>query len=276
MTMSSPRRSNPGSSGVPPLSAAAARALGNDALLVAMRSGDEAALREFLLRFHPLLLHRAGKLPIPAAEREDLVVEVLEEAAFRLTAPVAPLPDSLEKYLARALRNRYLKSRRGNARGERAVREESEYPMDSDGATLTLLVSEGSQRAAAGPWVEDARTRDSLARLCDALTAVLTAEELQLLVWTSNFIAYREIGSWLKIGYAAVGKRIERLRTRLRLYAAAYASTLPDAERAQLARFFHRAGLGADVRGGVSLKPPTPPPPPEANRGIDEDPANAP
>lgn len=146
--------------------------------------------------------------------------------------------------------------------------------MSSDDAALTLLVSEGSQRAAAGAWGDEPATRGALARLSEALVAVLTAEELQLMVWTSNFIPYREIGSWLNVGYAAVGKRIERLRTRLRACTAAYAATLSEGEREQLARFFHRAGLGADVRGGIPIKSPMAPP--ATNRGIDEDPAHAP
>lgn len=273
MTMSSPTRTTPRNAGAPPLSSAAARALGDDALVVAMRSGDEAALREFLLRFHALLVHHAEKLRVEPAEREDLVVDVLEDAALRLTAPVAPLPRSLAKYLVKSLRNRWFTSCRASVRGDRIARDHAEYPLSSGDATLALLVSEGSLRAASGPWGEEPTTRDALARLSDALVAVLTAEELQLMVWTSNFIPYREIGSWLNVGYAAVGKRIERLRTRLRTYAAAYASTLSDAEREQLARFFHRAGLGADVRGGIPIKLPVPPP--ATVRGIDEDPAHA-
>ena len=94
------------------------------------------------------------------------------------------------------------------------------------------------------------------------------------MVWTSNFIPYRQIGCWLSIGYAAVGKRIERIRLRLRTYTAEYAATLPGGEREELARFFHRAGLGADVRGGIPIK--SPDPSSATTRGIDEDPAHAP
>ena len=276
MTMSSPTRITPRNAGVPPLSSAAARALGDDALVAAMRSGDEAALREFLLRFHALLVHHAEKLRIDPVERPDLVVEVLEDAALRLTAPVAPLPKSLAKYLVKALRNRYFTSRRAGARSDRVVRDGAEYPMSSDDAALTLLVSEGSLRAASGPWGEEVAPRDALTRLSEALITVLTAEELQLMVWTSNFIPYREIGSWLNVGYAAVGKRIERLRTRLRAYAAGYAATLAADEREQLARFFHRAGLGADVRGGIPLKSSLTAPSSATTRGVDEDPAHVP
>lgn len=274
MTMSGPTRSTPRNAGPAPLSSTAARALGADSLLVAMRSGDEAALREFLLRFHPLLVHHAEKLRIAPADREDLVVEVLEDAALRLTAPVAPLPKSLAKYLMKALRNRYFTSRRASARGERVVGEWPEHPVSADDAALTLLVSEGSRRAASGPWGDESGPSDALARLSDALIVALTAEELQLMVWTSNFIPYREIGSWLDVGYAAVGKRIERLRARLRAHAVAYASALPDGEREQLARFFHRAGLGADLREGIPLRPSVPSSTPTS--GIDEDPAHAP
>ena len=78
------------------------------------------------------------------------------------------------------------------------------------------LCSESSQRASAGPGWEPPRPSRAVASLATALLADLSEDERLLLVWVSHHVPYREIAAWLGIGYAAVGKRVERLRARLR------------------------------------------------------------
>ena len=218
--------------------AAAARALGDQALVDAMRHGDSSALREFLLRFEPLLDHHAHRLGASGGERDDLVGETLEDAALTLVAPNAATPRSLPAYLVTSLRNRIFNSRR-TAGGARRVRESA---LGDHASADDALCSESSQRASAGPAWEPPRPSRAVASLAIALLADLSDDERLLLVWVSHHVPYREIASWLGIGYAAVGKRVERLRTRLRARADRHLATSSDAERRVLETLFTRAG----------------------------------
>lgn len=135
---------NEGGGGEP--SGGAARALGDAALVDAMRRGDTGALREFLLRFEPLLEHHAHRLGASGGEPDDLVGETLEDAALALVVPNAQTPRSLPAWLVASLRNRLLNARRA-AGSVRRVRETALR----DGPTADdALCSESSQRASAG------------------------------------------------------------------------------------------------------------------------------
>lgn len=217
---------------------AAARALGDAALLDAMRQGDSTALREFLLRFEPLLEHHAHRLGASGAERDDLVGETLEDAALALVAPNAPTPRSIPAYLVAALRNRLLNARRG-ARG-RAIARVRE-PLAREAALADEgICSESTLRASAGPGWEPPRPSRPVAALAAALLDDLSDDERVLLVWVSHHVPYREIAQWLGLGYAAVGKRVERLRARLRARADLHLATLGDADRLALETLFTR------------------------------------
>lgn len=215
-----------------------ARALADAALIEAMRRGDDGALREFLVRFEPLLEHHAHRLGASGEERDDLVGETLEDTALALLAPNGTAPRSVPAYLVRALRNRIFNTRRA-ARGVLRVRESADRgAANADDA----LCSESSQRASAGPAWEPPRPSRAVAALASALFDDLGDDDRLLLVWVSHHVPYREIASWLGIGYAAVGKRVERLRTRLRARADLHLVSCSDAERRVLSTLFTRAG----------------------------------
>ena len=230
--------------------ATSARALGDSALIDAMRRGETGALREFLLRFEPLLEHHAHRLGVSGGERDDLVGETLEDAALALVLPNALTPRSLPAYLVTSLRNRLLNARR-SAGPVRRVREASLR----DGPTADdALCSEASRRASAGPAWEPPRPSRAVASLAGVLLAELNDDEGLLLVWVSHHVPYREIAAWLGIGYAAVGKRVERLRARLRARADIHIASSSDAERRVLETLFTRAGPLA-----VRMPPSVPP-----------------
>jgi len=216
----------------------AARALGDAALVEAMRQGDPSALREFLLRFEPLLEHHAHRLGASGGERDDLVGDTLEDAALALVVPNAATPRSVPAYLVTSLRNRIFNSRRA-ATGPRRVRESAlgDRPSADD-----ALCSESSQRASAGPGWEPPRPSRAVASLATVLLDDLPDDDRLLLVWVSHHVPYREIAAWLGIGYAAVGKRVERLRTRLRARADLHLAASTDADRRVLETLFTRAG----------------------------------
>jgi RNA polymerase sigma factor (sigma-70 family) len=230
----------------------AARALGDTALVDAMRRGETGALREFLLRFEPLLEHHAHRLGASGGERDDLVGETLEDAALALVVPNATTPRSLPAWLVTSLRNRLFNARR-SASGVRRVRETAlrEGPTADD-----ALCSESSQRDSAGPGWEPPRPSRAVAALATVLLAELTDEERLLLVWVSHHVPYREIAAWLGIGYAAVGKRVERLRARLRAKADVHLASSSDAERRVLETLFTRAGaLAVRMPSSAPVRP---------------------
>lgn len=83
----------------------------------------------------------------------------------------------------------------------------------------------------------------------------LSDDERLLLVWVGHHVPYREIASWLGIGYAAVGKRVERLRARLRARADVHLAASSDAERRVLETLFTRAGpLAVRVPSSAPLR----------------------
>jgi RNA polymerase sigma factor (sigma-70 family) len=250
---------------------AAARALGDAALVEAMRRGDTLALREFLVRFEPLLEHHAHRLGASGGERDDLVGETLEDAALALFVPNAATPRSIPAYLVASLRNRIL-NRRRSAGSVRRVRESAlaDRPTADD-----ALCSESSQRASAGPSWEPPRPSRAVASLASALLDDLSEDERLLLVWVSHHVPYREIADWLGVGYAAVGKRVERLRARLRARAELHIAASNDTERRVLETLFTRAGpLAARMPPSALARPARVPSGEAATDGLPPDRAN--
>src|SRR5689334_4145588 len=83
------------------------RALDDQALVAAMRDGDDWAFGEFLARFRPALAQYAvGR--IPSELHAECVDEVLEDEALRLVNPRAIMPTQLRAYLIGAVRKRHL------------------------------------------------------------------------------------------------------------------------------------------------------------------------
>lgn len=217
------------------------RALGDAALLEAMRRGEEAAFREFIVRFERQLDLHARRLGLVGGERRTIVAETLDDAALTLIIPGRATPRSLPAYLVIALRNRLRNELRNRTRSR--VREEHSGDAAAEDTDGSLLYSEGTRRDSAGPAWEPAITSPTVVALSAALVGDLTEEERVLLVWVSHHVPYREIAAWLDVGYAAVGKRVERLRARLRARAEQHLESLPDAERAKLLVLLARGGV---------------------------------
>ena len=97
-------------------------AMGDAALVAALRCEDDGALREFYLRFRPMLVRAAGRLGVDPGERDTLVDDCLADVAVHLITSSSPPPRSLPAYLARSLRNRLLNGARALARARRIPR----------------------------------------------------------------------------------------------------------------------------------------------------------
>lgn len=225
------------------------RALSDAALVAEMRSGDEVAFREFIVRFEGQLDQHARRLGFTCAERQTIVAETLDDAALALIAPGRRIPRSLPAYLVTSLRNRVRNDRRSGARMR--VREERVDGSSAYGDDKPLACSEGTLRASAGmSW--ESPPPSAMADFALALVNELSDDELQLLVWVSHHVPYRDIAAWFGIGYAAVGKRVERLRGRMRTRASVLLATLGVRERAAIESLIARGA----VPGRLESPPP--------------------
>lgn len=210
-------------------------AMGDHALLAALRCHDERALREYFLRFRPGLVRAAHRLEVGPGDVDALVDDVLADVAVHLVTSEAPAPRSLPAYLARSLRNRVLNQVRSRDRAERRLLERrllerSDLPPATDPAAATG---------------DEPPLSAALQRLAAALESPLGAEERLLAVWMSHCVPRHEIAAWLGISPKAAAKRIERLRERLQLAALEYVDRVEGAERRELLAFLGRAALAA-------------------------------
>ncbi len=202
-------------------------AMGDQALVAALRCQDEGALREFFLRFRPALLVTARRLGVDPGEVESVVDDCLADVAVHLIASDAPAPRSLPAYLARSVRNRVLNAARSRGRAERHL-----------GAEMVEL-----ERVPVPSPSEVPPLSPSLQRLADALAALLDDEERLLAVWMSHCVPQAEIAAWLGLGGKAAAKRMERLRERLQRAALYYIDAAGGDERRELLTFLGRASL---------------------------------
>jgi RNA polymerase sigma factor (sigma-70 family) len=195
------------------------------ALISALRRGDGGAIRAFIDRFHRLLLSYARRAMQIDPDAELLAEEVLADVIITLTTTDAVTPTHLAGYVLGAFRHRLLNARRARLRRERVERAAMES-VDAEPAAPALP-----------PVVR---------RLSVALTDELTADERRLLAWVSEHVPQRVIGEWLGVSHAAVRKRVERLRVRLRDASCRFERQLDPHDADELRRFFRRAG-GASV-----------------------------
>ena len=226
-------------------------ALGDRALVVAIRCGSSAAVHEFVMRFRPMLVLAARRLGLTAGEREEIADEVLHDTAMRFTDVAAPIPAGVRGYLLRSLRNRAANARRARDRRSRATAAATDSARDAEPYFEHAVVgcaSEHSVRASHGPaWDGPDAIAPGLARLATLLTATLSVEERTLVEWLGHHIPQQEIAAWLGIGYDAASKRIRRLRTRLQAAAVRHAEHLSAGERDEVMTFLRRAT--AEARG---------------------------
>lgn len=214
-------------------------AMGDQALVAALRCEDEGALREFFLRFRPALALAARRLGVDAGELDPLVDDCLADVAVHLiTSDMAP-PRSLPAYLARSLRNRVLNLLRARARAERRLPEEA---GDTPEGAVAACCSDHAVRAS-GARGAPSPLAPALRRLAQALDTALDPDDRPLAVWLSHCVPTREIAAWLGLGERTVAKRIERLRERLQSAALRHLDAAEGDDRRELLVFLGRASL---------------------------------
>jgi DNA-directed RNA polymerase specialized sigma24 family protein len=231
--------------------------LGDRALVVALRCGSGAAVREFVLRFRPMLALAARRFGVVGGERDEYADEILHDAAAHFMDLSATVPLSVRGYLLRSLRNRVANAARACARRTRAVAAATEVAGDSEPYFEQAVVgcaSEHSVRASHGPgWEGPPPVSPALQRLAMALTTDLTVDERLLVAWLSHHVPQQEIAAWLGLGYEATSKRIRRLRARLHAAAVRYTEHLSQEERRAVMVFLERAAAVPPDAGESSL-----------------------
>jgi DNA-directed RNA polymerase specialized sigma24 family protein len=223
-------------------------ALGDRALVVAIRCGSSAAVHEFVMRFRPMLVLAARRLGLAAGEREEIADDVLHDTAIRFTDVAAPIPTGVRGYLLRSLRNRATNARRARDRRSRATAAATDRACDAEPYFEQAVVgcaSEHSVRASHGPAWDGLAVAPGLARLAMLLSATLSVEERTLVEWLAHHVPQQEIAAWLGIGYDATSKRIRRLRARLQAAGVRHAEHLNAAERNEVMIFLRRASAVA-------------------------------
>jgi DNA-directed RNA polymerase specialized sigma24 family protein len=219
-------------------------------IVAAMHRGESASFAQFVERFHHILLDYARRAGVAAAERDELVSELLDDVAIQLMTRSGPPPQNPRMYLLSALRHKLLNRKRGSERRRRVVSEAARAAYaDGDRAAGESAAgcSEEMLRASHGPEWEGAPLPRVLERLAGRLSEALGDDERMLLVAVAENIPQREIAEWLGVSYTVARKRLERLRARLTDVAMHYANTLEPDDARELQRFFHRcrARIGA-------------------------------
>jgi RNA polymerase sigma factor (sigma-70 family) len=215
--------------------------LDDGALVAGIRRNESDAYREFFTRFAPLLDFLAQLYRIPEGEREEAVMEFLDDAVLRLRMPTVPVPRSLASYLATSFKHRFRNRRRDDACRERLyLGQATEMGAEGERAVLDVC-SEHTVRMTRGPAWEHAALSPVLERLALAMENQLGADERRMLAWLGQRVPQREIAEWLGVSHGAVRVRVSRLRERLRRAARAYTETLGDDERLELERYLRRS-----------------------------------
>ena len=231
------------------------RATSDAELVAAVRKGRYDALREFYVRFEPLLARYAARAGISLESWEDDAHDVLCDVVLSLIAhdkgarrrPRDDVRD-IHSYIQRAFRNRMLDARRSAARRE----QRDTRATSSDAATNERMVlatcSESAVRASGGEDHDPSPLSPPIARLATVLGAELSSSERQMLTWVGNAVPMRDIAAWLEINYSAAKVRLSRTRSRLRVRALRHVNECTGAEREELIDFFRRSS--GDAREG--------------------------
>jgi len=215
--------------------------------IAAVARGEEAALRELYLQYAPLLREQARAVGVPAADRDELALTVLETFALYLIEVKRP-PRDVARYLVAALRNRARNLYRDRKR--RRSRYESAYGhwTDTDERVVAECHSEYGLRAARDPAGEPVPpARHAITQPAMRSAQALSDEDRQLMVGIAHRVPLRDLAAQLGINYGTARVRVHRLRERFRKLAAQQVAQLAPAERREAEAFFRRAGVHLEI-----------------------------
>jgi DNA-directed RNA polymerase specialized sigma24 family protein len=217
-----------------------------DGFVAALREADRTALRMAYIWYMPLLRDQARKLGVAADECDELSATVLGDVLLHLQRTHVP-PRDFVRYLVGALRNRA----RNAHRDRRRVAQTQEHAYSDVGAARERIVaechSEYGLRSSSG--VDELPLRSAIQKLAVKSAQMLTDIELALMVGLSHHVPLRELAEQAGISYGAARVRVHRLRERFHKLALQHVASLHGEERAELERFFRRAGITGRTDG---------------------------
>lgn len=219
-------------------------------LLTGVRRNETRALRDFALRFQPILLDQARRLGVGESDRGTIVTGFLDDILVRLADSAATAPRSLVAFVIASFRNRVTDLHREAATRERHSRSQEEIVGAEHVVRATC--SEFMLRAAHGGDPGDGSSPSASVALIRALLDGCSLQERQLLVWSAHRVPLRDCAAWLGISYDSTKQRLSRLRARLVRETVACLPALPVSDRAEISRLLRRAGVKAEIDGAES------------------------
>lgn len=210
-------------------------------LLTGIRRNELSALREFALRFEPLLLDQARRLAVGRSDRGTIVTGFLDDLLVRLASTKSEAPRSLRAFVVTSFRNHVIDLHREAVVRESHARSEeeeigTEYVVRATCSEFMLRAAQGDDRA-------EESSSSPAAALIHVLLDGCSLDERQLLVWSAHRVPLRECAAWLGVSYDAAKQKLSRLRTRLVRDSITHLSSLADSDRRELSRLLRRAGI---------------------------------
>jgi hypothetical protein len=214
--------------------------LSDSELVEALQRNEPHACAAFIARFQPALETYARKTNIPRWEWGVCITELLSDEALRFVTTRTSPPRNISAYLVRAVRNKYLYTKRATSCRLRnhiaaSVERFGEHIIPSS-------CSEYARRMSAGLDASPTPPTRVVAEVARDVSAVLSAEDRQLLAWVAEGITRAIIAEWMGISRDACAKRVWRLCQRLRTDIVARSQHLNASDRAEIERFIRRAG----------------------------------
>ena len=210
-------------------------------LLTGIRRNELRALREFVVRYEPVLLDQARRLSVSPSDRKMIVTGFLDDILVKLASGKAEAPRSLTAFVITSFRNCVIDLHREATVRERHARSEEEAIGTE--YVVRATCSEFMLRAARGNGDDEESSSVAAARLVHVLLDGCSSDERQLLVWSAHRVPLRECAAWLGIGYDAAKQKLSRLRARLVRDSITHVSSLADPDRRELSRLLRRAGI---------------------------------
>jgi DNA-directed RNA polymerase specialized sigma24 family protein len=209
--------------------------LSDSELVDALRRNEPRAYATFIARFRPALEAYARRANIPRWEWAECITELLSDEALRLAMTRREPPRNIAAYLVRAVRNKYLYTKRA---ASCRLRNHVAASVDRFGERIIpSTCSDFARRMSAGPDAGSSSPPRIVARMMSDVSEGLSAEDRQLLTWVAEGITRGVIAEWMGISRDACAKRVWRLCRRLRADVVARSHHLDPRDRAELERF---------------------------------------
>lgn len=211
------------------------------ALVAAIKRGETAAIRELFILYAPLLRDQARLMSVDVGDRDAFVTTLLDDIVVHFIETQIS-PRDLTRYLVASARNRARNFHRDVRRRDVSVAGAYSELGEARQSIVAESQSEYGLRSAA-PHVDEAPLRAAIAKLAEKSAALLSEEELRLMLAVGRHMPLREFAEQNGLSYANARVRLHRLRARFAKLAIQYIELLEPRERSEVERFFRRAGV---------------------------------